>query len=104
MNPGKDVMVISIDGQKSALQAIIAGEMNATVECEIKFVGALCGFRFHTFTLGDAPRSGVFHLCEGDCFFAAAFAAGSISASRASPSRFSIARAESDCENYYHQN
>jgi len=37
MNPGKDVMVISIDGQKSALQAIIAGEMNATVECNPRF-------------------------------------------------------------------
>ncbi len=37
MNPGKDVMIISIDGQKSALQAIIAGEMNATVECNPRF-------------------------------------------------------------------
>ena len=37
MNPGKDVMVVSIDGQKSALQAIIAGEMNATVECNPRF-------------------------------------------------------------------
>lgn len=37
MNPGKDVMVISIDGQKSALQAIIAGDMNATVECNPRF-------------------------------------------------------------------
>jgi len=37
MNPGKDVLVISIDGQKSALQAIINGEMNATVECNPRF-------------------------------------------------------------------
>jgi ABC-type sugar transport system substrate-binding protein len=37
MNPGKDVLIISIDGQKSALQAIIAGEMNATVECNPRF-------------------------------------------------------------------
>lgn len=37
MNPGKDVMVISIDGQKTALQAIIAGDMNATVECNPRF-------------------------------------------------------------------
>jgi ABC-type sugar transport system substrate-binding protein len=37
MNPGKDVMIISIDGQKSALQAIIAGDMNATVECNPRF-------------------------------------------------------------------
>jgi galactofuranose transport system substrate-binding protein len=37
MNPGKDVIIVSIDGQKSALQAIIAGEMNATVECNPRF-------------------------------------------------------------------
>jgi ribose transport system substrate-binding protein len=37
MNPGKDVMIISIDGQKLALQAIIAGDMNATVECNPRF-------------------------------------------------------------------
>jgi ABC-type sugar transport system substrate-binding protein len=37
MNPGKDVMVVSVDGQKSALQAIIDGDMNATVECNPRF-------------------------------------------------------------------
>jgi ribose transport system substrate-binding protein len=37
MNPGKDVLIISIDGQKSALQAIIDGDMNATVECNPRF-------------------------------------------------------------------
>jgi ABC-type sugar transport system substrate-binding protein len=37
MNPGKDVIIISVDGQKSALQAIIAGDMNATVECNPRF-------------------------------------------------------------------
>jgi ABC-type sugar transport system substrate-binding protein len=37
MNPGKDVLVISVDGQKTALQAIIEGEMNATVECNPRF-------------------------------------------------------------------
>ena len=36
-NPGKDVKVVSIDGQKSALQAIQAGEMNVTVECNPRF-------------------------------------------------------------------
>jgi ribose transport system substrate-binding protein len=30
MNPGKDVLVVSVDGQKSALEAITAGEMNVT--------------------------------------------------------------------------
>lgn len=37
MNPGKDVKVVSVDGQKSALQAIQAGEMNVTVECNPRF-------------------------------------------------------------------
>ena len=37
MNPGKDVKVVSIDGQKSALEAIIAGDMNITVECNPRF-------------------------------------------------------------------
>jgi ribose transport system substrate-binding protein len=37
MNPGKDVLVVSVDGQKSALEAISRGEMNATVECNPRF-------------------------------------------------------------------
>ena len=37
MNPGKDVLVVSVDGQKSALEAIVRGEMNATVECNPRF-------------------------------------------------------------------
>ncbi len=37
MNPGKDVFVVSIDGQKSALEAIIAGNMNITVESNPRF-------------------------------------------------------------------
>src|SRR5215207_4762380 len=37
MNPGKDVLVVSVDGQKSALEAIVKGEMNATVECNPRF-------------------------------------------------------------------
>ena len=37
MNPGKDVLVVSVDGQKSALEAIMAGDMNVTVECNPRF-------------------------------------------------------------------
>ncbi len=33
MNPGKDVLVISIDGVRGAFDAMIAGKLNATVEC-----------------------------------------------------------------------
>jgi ribose transport system substrate-binding protein len=35
--PGKDVLVVSVDGQKSALEAINNGTMNATVECNPRF-------------------------------------------------------------------
>jgi len=31
--PGKDILIISIDGQRSGLEAVIAGKLLATVEC-----------------------------------------------------------------------
>lgn len=37
MTPGKDVTVLSIDGEKDGLKAIIAGELGATVECNPRF-------------------------------------------------------------------
>ena len=37
MKPGKDIMIVSVDGEKAALQAIIDGEMNATVESNPRF-------------------------------------------------------------------
>jgi ABC-type sugar transport system substrate-binding protein len=33
MQPGKDILVISVDGVKPAFEAIVAGKLNATVEC-----------------------------------------------------------------------
>jgi simple sugar transport system substrate-binding protein len=33
MNPGKDVILISIDAVRAAFEAMIAGKLNATVEC-----------------------------------------------------------------------
>lgn len=35
--PGKDVIVVSIDGEKDALQAIVDGKLGATVECNPRF-------------------------------------------------------------------
>lgn len=35
--PGVDVIVISVDGQKTALEAIVRGELNATVESNPRF-------------------------------------------------------------------
>ena len=39
--PGKDVLVVSIAGQKDALKAIIAGELLASVECNPRLGGYL---------------------------------------------------------------
>ena len=36
-HPGKDITVVSIDGEKDGLQAIIDGKMGATVECNPRF-------------------------------------------------------------------
>jgi galactofuranose transport system substrate-binding protein len=35
--PGKDVLVVSVDGERAALEAIARGEMNVTVECNPRF-------------------------------------------------------------------
>ena len=37
LQPGRDVTVVSIDGQRAALEAIIAGELGATVESNPRF-------------------------------------------------------------------
>src|SRR4051812_829728 len=33
MKPGTDIIIVSIDGVKSAFEAIVAGKLNCTVEC-----------------------------------------------------------------------
>ena len=33
MKPGKDILIISIDGVKGAFEAMIAGKLNVSVEC-----------------------------------------------------------------------
>src|SRR4029079_12470288 len=33
LTPGKDIIVVSIDGVKSAFEAMVAGKLNCTVEC-----------------------------------------------------------------------
>jgi ABC-type sugar transport system substrate-binding protein len=37
MKPGKDVLVVSVDGEKAALQSIAQGTMNVSVECNPRF-------------------------------------------------------------------
>lgn len=52
MNPGKDVLVVSVDGQKSALEAIAAGDMNVTVECNPRF-GPIAFDTYEKFARGE---------------------------------------------------
>jgi ABC-type sugar transport system substrate-binding protein len=33
LKPGKDILIVSIDGVKGAFEAMIAGKLNATIEC-----------------------------------------------------------------------
>lgn len=33
LKPGKDIIIISVDGVKGAFQAMVAGELNASIEC-----------------------------------------------------------------------
>ena len=37
LKPGKDILVVSIDGVKEALQAVIDGKINCSVECNPEF-------------------------------------------------------------------
>ena len=41
LQPGKDVTVVSVDGSRDALKAIIAGQLGATVECTPKLATAV---------------------------------------------------------------
>jgi ribose transport system substrate-binding protein len=52
MNPGKDVKVVSVDGQKSALEAIIAGDLNITVESNPRF-GPIAFDTYEKFLRGE---------------------------------------------------
>lgn len=51
--PGKDVIVVSVDGQRAALEAIIAGELGATVESNPRF-GPLAFETIEKFRAGDS--------------------------------------------------
>jgi len=71
MNPGKDVKVVSVDGQKSALEAIVAGDMNVTVECNPRF-GPIAFDTYEKFLKGEQipPK-----IINQDRFFEASNAA-----------------------------
>jgi ribose transport system substrate-binding protein len=52
MKPGTEVLVVSVDGQKSALEAIVAGDMNVTVECNPRF-GPIAFDTYEKFLKGE---------------------------------------------------
>ncbi|MBP2656221.1 MAG: Periplasmic binding protein domain containing protein [Firmicutes bacterium] len=41
LKPGKDIIIVSIDGVKGAFEAMIAGKLNATIECSPLLGGQL---------------------------------------------------------------
>lgn len=71
MNPGKDVKVVSVDGQKSALEAIIAGDMNVTVECNPRF-GPIAFETYEKYLKGEPIPA---KIINADRFFDASNAA-----------------------------
>jgi len=75
MNPGKDVLVVSVDGQRSALEAIVAGDMNVTVECNPRF-GPIAFDTYEKFSRGEQipPK-----IINSDRFFDASNAAQFVS-------------------------
>lgn len=66
--PGVDITLVSIDGQRSALEQIIAGKLGATVECNPRFgVKAFQTMKDYAAGKAIAPR-----LINKDRFFDAA--------------------------------
>ncbi len=51
--PGKDVHIVSVDGERAALEAVVAGELDATVESNPRF-GPLAFETIEKFRKGEA--------------------------------------------------
>ena len=73
--PGKDILVVSIDGQREALQAIIDGKLEATVECNPRF-GPKAFDAIEAYGRGEAIEP---FLVNDDKFFDASNAAAELS-------------------------
>ncbi len=52
MRPGTDILIVSVDGQRSALQAILDGKMNVTIESNPRF-GPLAFATLEKFWAGE---------------------------------------------------
>jgi ABC-type sugar transport system, periplasmic component len=63
--PGKDLLVVSVDGEKEGIQAIIDGTLGATVECNPRFGPAVLD-AIHAYGNGEAVEP---KLINTDQFF-----------------------------------
>ena len=75
--PGQDVTVVSVDGSRDALQAIIDGKMGATVECS-PFFGPIACDTLVAYAAGDAIPA---QIINTDRFYDASNAAEFIDSS-----------------------
>jgi simple sugar transport system substrate-binding protein len=69
--PAKDVKIVSIDGERAALEAMIAGDLNVTVECSPLFApqvyeAALKALNGETLPKWIPVQEGVFHMDDPD--------------------------------------
>ena len=66
--PGKDIIIVGCDSVKAAFEAIVAGEMNATIECTPLY-GPTVVSTIEALEAGETLPEGIIHPEEGvyDC-------------------------------------
>ena len=66
--PGQDIIIVGCDSVKAAFEAIVAGEMNATIECTPLY-GPTVVSTIEALEAGEALPEGIIHPEEGvyDC-------------------------------------
>ena len=62
--PGKDIIIVGCDGVKAAFDAIVAGEMNCTVECNPLYSSAVIPM-IKGMEAGETYERGIVHPEEG---------------------------------------
>jgi len=76
-HPGKDITIVSIDGEKDGLQAVADGKMGATVECNPRFGPAAYAAAI-AYSKGQAIPP---HVVNKDNFYDSSNAAANVAAS-----------------------
>ena len=76
-HPGKDITIVSIDGEKDGLQAVADGKMGATVECNPRFGPAAYAAAI-AYSKGQAISP---HVVNKDNFYDSSNAAANVAAS-----------------------